>query len=150
MEKVAIDMEQLTYSFLDDAPDNNYYLDRDTGTVHLVHRGLEDLRDLTDEIETGGDRFLYVPKQDPKRAKDDLRDFIDTVDDGKLKLHFEMAMEGPHALSGFKKILKDAYGDAKRLEEFLSGRTRLRIKQWLSANCIEAEETVTTERSDFE
>lgn len=137
MRNIAIDMEQLVFSFLDDAPDNLYYLDLDNGDVRLVHRELSDLRDLTDEIEHERDRFLYIPRPDAKKAKEDLRDFIDTVDDGKTKVLLDVAIDSPHALSGFKKILKDKYGSAAELESFLKARTMLRIKQWLEANSLE-------------
>jgi len=137
MAKIAIDMEQLVFAFLDESADNIYYLDLDTGEVRLVHRELEDLRDLTDEIEFDRDRFLYIPRPDAKKGKEDLREYIDTIDDAKVQTLLELAWEGPFALSGFKKILKDKLGSCDDLERFLERRTMIRIKQWLSANCIE-------------
>jgi hypothetical protein len=139
MDKVSIDMDQLVYSFEDESQDNKYYLDKETGEIRLVHQGLHELRDLTDEIETERERFLYVPKQDPKKIKEDLRDFIDTIDDAKTKMLLEMAMESPHIQSGFKKILGDTGVSDDGLKAFLAGRTRLRVKQWLSANSIDVE-----------
>ena len=97
------------------------------------------MRDLTDEIETDRERFLYIPKQDPKKIKEDLRDFIDTVDDAKTKMLLDVAMDSPHILSGFKKILASAGMSDEGLKAFLEGRTRLRVKQWLSANSIDVE-----------
>lgn len=137
MEKLPIDMNQLVYSFEDECQDNVYYLDRDTGDIRLVHRGLHDLRDLTDEIETERERFLFIPKPDHQKLKEDLRDFIDTVDDDKTKMLLDVAMESPHALAGFKKILSAAPDGEAQLDAFLQGRTRLRVRQWLSANSIE-------------
>lgn len=132
-------MEQLVYSFEDEAQDNIYYLDRDTGDIRLVHRGLYELKDLTDEIETERERFLYIPKPDPQKLKEDLRDYIDTVDDDKTKLLLDVAMESPHALAGFKKILSSTPDGEARLKAFLEGRSRLRVRQWLAANCIDVE-----------
>lgn len=139
MNKIPIDMDQLVYSFEDECQDNKYYLDKETGEIRLVHQGLHELRDLTDEIETERERFLYIPKQDPKKIKEDLRDFIDTVDDAKTKMLLDVAMEAPHILSGFKKILGSAGIPDDGLKEFLESRTRLRVKQWLSANFIDVE-----------
>lgn len=135
--QIPIDMDQLVYSFEDECQDNLYYLDKETGEIRLVHRSLYDLRDLTDEIETDRERFLYIPKPDHAKLKEDLHDFIDTVDDDKTKNLLEMAMEGPHALSGFKKILSQTSSGEAHLKAFLEGRTRLRVRQWLAANCIE-------------
>jgi hypothetical protein len=144
MEKIQIDMAQLVHSFEDECQDNIYYLDRETGEIRLVHRSLHDLRDLTDEIETDRDRFLYIPKPDHKKFKEDLRDFIDTVDDDKTKLYLDVAMESPHALSGFKKILSSTPSGDAPLTAFLESRTRLRIRQWLSANCIDTDSELPT------
>lgn len=137
--KLHIDMEQLVYSFEDESQDNRYYLDRDTGDIRLVHQGLHELRDLTDEIEIERERFLYIPKPDPKKQKDDLRDFIDTVDDDKTKMLLDVAMESPHVLAGFKKILSANPDGESSLKAFLEGRTRLRVRQWLSANFVEVD-----------
>ncbi len=139
MIKIPIDMDQLVFSFEDECQDNVYYLDLENGEIRLVHRSLSDLRDLTDEIETDHDRFLYVPKPDPKKLKEDLRDFIDTVDDDKTKILLDVAMDSPHALSGFRKILQDKEGSSEKIKAFLAGRTRLRVRQWLEANCIDIE-----------
>ncbi|MBX9667989.1 MAG: UPF0158 family protein [Candidatus Obscuribacterales bacterium] len=142
MTKIAIDMEQLVFSFEDDCQDNVYYLDLENGEIRLVHRSLTDLRDLTDEIETDHERFLYVPKPDPKKLKEDLRDFIDTVDDDKTKILLDVAMDSPHALSGFRKILQDKEGNSDKLKAFLAGRTRLRVRQWLEANSIDVDSPI--------
>ncbi|MDZ4832934.1 MAG: UPF0158 family protein [Candidatus Melainabacteria bacterium] len=139
MNNVPIDMNQLVYSFEDESQDNKYYLDRETGEIRLVHEGLHELRDLTDEIETDRERFLYIPKQDPKKIKGDLRDFIDTIDDAKTKMLLDVAMDSPHILSGFKKILESTGVSDDELKAFLERRTRLRVKQWLSANSIDVE-----------
>jgi hypothetical protein len=136
MQKVPIYLDQLLFSFEDDSPDNSYYLDLKTGEVRLVHRELDDLKELTDEIEKDRERFLFIPRPDQKKRKDDLRDFIDTIDDDKVKLLLDVAMESPHPKSGFKKILKDKNLDDK-LDTFLAARSLVRVKQWLMANCIE-------------
>jgi len=143
--KIPIDMDQLVYSFEDEAQDNLYYLDKETGEIRLVHRGLHDLRDLTDELETDRERFIYIPKPDHKKLKEDLRDFIDTVDDDKTKMLLDVAMESPHAFAGFKKILAGTPDGEAPLKAFLEGRTRLRVRQWLSANCIEVGEAPSDE-----
>lgn len=141
--KVPIDMDRLLFAWRDDFTDNIYYLDIETGDVNLVNRGLLDLKDLTNEIEINRERYLYLPKPSAEQLKSDLRDFMKTIDDkDKLKI-LDMAFESPHILSGFKKILSGWQGQAEALDEFLAGRTHLRVRQWLEANCL-----VATERTD--
>lgn len=141
--KVPIDMDGLLFAWRDDSPDNIYYLDIETGDVNLVNRGLLDLKDLTNEIEINRERYLYLPKPSSDQMKSDLRDFMKTIDEkDKLKI-LEMAFESPHILAGFKKILSGWPGQAEALNEFLAGRTHLRVRQWLEANCL-----VVTDRTD--
>ncbi|MCW5822521.1 MAG: hypothetical protein KIT34_06935 [Cyanobacteria bacterium TGS_CYA1] len=141
--KVPIDMDGLLFAWRDDSPDNIYYLDIETGDVNLVNRGLLDLKDLTNEIEINRERYLYLPKPSSDQMKSDLRDFMKTIDDkDKLKI-LEMAFESPHILAGFKKILSGWSGQTEALNEFLAGRTHLRVRQWLEANCL-----VVTDRKD--
>ncbi|MGD9683889.1 MAG: UPF0158 family protein [Candidatus Obscuribacterales bacterium] len=135
--KVSIEMKDLIFSWRDDSPDNLYYFDKHTGEVRLVNRNLDDLKDLTDEIELHRERYLYLPKPEPGQLKDDLRDFMKTVSDPQRRSILDMAFESPHVYASFIKILQGWEGESERLEEFLDGRARLRVVQWLQANCIE-------------
>ncbi len=153
-KKVPIDMEQLHFAWRDDSPDNAYYLDLETGDVNLVNRGLLDLKELTNEIEINRERYLYLPKPSTDQLKNDLRDFMKTIDDPSRINILEMAFESPHVFSGFKKILSGWPGQSEGLDEFLLGRTHLRVKQWLEANCLEVTERdgefVEDPQTDFE
>ena len=136
MEKLTIDMSYLIFAWQDDSPDNLYYLDVTTGDITLVNRNLLDLRELTDEIEQDRERYLYLPKPAPDELKQDLIDFMRTVQDAKIKATLEMAFESPHLLSAFKKIVSSDADELKRLEEFRTDKTRARIEKWLKANFI--------------
>ncbi len=142
MVKVPVNMDRLVFCWQDECPDNTYYLDTESGEVQLVNQGLLDLKQLTNEIELSRNRYLYVPRLDRQRTKDDLRDFMETVEDKKLQVILDIAFESPHVLSSFKKILESKPGEVERLEKFLEARARLRIKQWLQGNCIEIGESV--------
>lgn len=143
LKKVPVDMDQLLYAWKDDSPDNAYYLDLESGDINLVNRGLIDLKELTNEIEINRERYLYLPKSSTDQLKNDLKDFMKTIDDKSRLSVLEMAFESPHVFSSFKKILSSTPGQSEALDEFLSSRTHLRVRQWLEANCLEC-----TERGD--
>lgn len=137
LKKVPVDMDQLLFAWRDDSPDNAYYLDLDSGDINLVNRGLIDLKELTNEIEINRERYLYLPKPSADQVKNDLKDFMKTIEDHSRKSVLEMAFESPHVFTSFKKILSSTPGQSEALDEFLSSRTHLRVRQWLEANCLE-------------
>lgn len=142
---VEFEIERLIFAWRDDSPDNIYYLDLVTGEIQLVNRTLEDVKDLTDEIELERNRYLYLPKPERDQLKNDLRDFMDTLDDQSLLRILEMAFESPHVYSSFLKILDKHVEEKERLQEFIDSRSRMRVLQWLEANCINTDSMKTTE-----
>lgn len=129
-------MPYLLIAFEDEVEENKYYLDKETGSVQLVCRDLLDLDDLTNEIENDRERYLYIPKPDPRQLKEDLTDFADLVDDLHLKELLKVALEGPNALFAFKKILSGRAEELKEWEAFRAEQVNRRIEQWLDANFI--------------
>lgn len=142
---VDFEMDRLIYAWRDDSPDNLYYLDLETGEIQLVNRTLEDVKDLTDEIELERNRYLYLPKPERDQLKNDLRDFMSTMEDQSLLRILEMAFESPHVYSSFLKILDKDESEKGRLQEFIDSRSRMRVLQWLEANCINTDSMKTTE-----
>lgn len=135
-EELVYDLAALVHAWQDDAPDNNYYLDTRNGSVKLVHQNLYDLKQLTDEIEKHKERYLYLPKPGPNQLKDDLRDFQKAVENKSLQPILDMALQSPHPLAGFNKVLANHPEELNRLKEFRESRVRLRIKQWFEANSL--------------
>lgn len=142
---VKFDLDRLIFAWRDDCLDNIYYLDLETGEVQLVNKTLDDIKDLTDEIELERNRYLYLPKPPQDQLKSDLRDFMKTVEDSSTVRILEMAFESPHVYSSFLKILDKQKEEIARLNDFLSSRTRMRVMQWLEANCINTDSMKTTE-----
>ncbi|MEZ4487184.1 MAG: UPF0158 family protein [Cyanobacteriota/Melainabacteria group bacterium] len=142
---VDFEMDRLIYAWRDDSPDNLYYLDLETGEIQLVNRTLEDVKDLTDEIELERNRYLYLPKPERDQVKNDLRDFMSTIEDQSLLRILEMSFESPHVYSSFLKILDKDESEKERLQEFIDSRSRMRVLQWLEANCINTDSMKTTE-----
>lgn len=131
-----INFSDLIFAWQDNSPDNAYYLDTESGDVRMVNPNLLDLKDLTDEIERDPERFLYIPKPEPKYLKGDMRAFLETTD-VKLRPILEMAFESPHTFSAFQKILAGSPDELKRFEQFLTNRLKERILEWLNANFVD-------------
>lgn len=141
MKRINIDFDYLIFAYQDDSPDNIYYLDTEFGDIRLVNRQLEDLRDLTDEIELSIDRFLYIPKPGKGRLLADLKIFAQGLEDQQLKKTIKIAFESPHVLEAFKKILSSHPDILIRLNTYLYESTKREVMEWLAANAIEPEST---------
>jgi Uncharacterised protein family (UPF0158) len=137
MKRVNIDFDYLIFAYQDDSQDNIYYLDTEFGDIRLVNRQLEDLRDLTDEIELSMNRFLYIPKPGKGRLLADLKIFAQGLEDQQLKKTIKIAFESPHVFEAFKKILSSYPDILKRLDTYLYESTKREVMEWLAANAIE-------------
>ncbi len=131
-----INFTDLIFAWQDDSPDNAYYLDTESGDIRMVNPNLLDIKDLTDEIERDRERFLFIPKPEPKYLKNDMHAFLETTD-VKLRPVLEMAFESPHTLSAFQKILSGSPDELKRFEQFRVTRLKERILEWLEANFVD-------------
>lgn len=150
MVERRIDKAHLVFCWQDDSPDNAYYLDLKTGDVKLVNRHLLDLGELTDEIEKSRERYLYLPKPDPKALIKDLHEFEETVEADEIKRVLPVAFESPHVLSAFRKILSKQPGEVERLNEFLEHKVLKRVNSWLKANAVPDSWDVSEEELDEE
>lgn len=130
-------MDYLVFAWQDESPDHNYYLDMEQGSVQFLQRDLKDLRDLTDELETHSQRYLYLPKPDLKELRADISDFIETITDTHLKNIATIAFESPDLTGAFKKILSSKKEELDRWQEFRDNRVRERIQKWLKANFVQ-------------
>jgi hypothetical protein len=132
-----VDMQSLILAWEDEAEENAYYLDLETGDVLLVRADLLDKDELTDEIETHHERYLYIPKAKHKDLLGDLSDFIADVPDEHVRSILDIGLESPNPLFSVKKILTEKRPEElKRWEEFRAGRISIRIRQWFEANFI--------------
>ena len=136
MSKLTPDLNELIFAWEDEAPDNAWYFDIQTGNLQLVNRNLLELRDLTDEIERYRERYLYMPKGDRAQMILDLKEFWSTVKDDKLRNVLSIAFESPHVLAAFKKILESHHEELTRLEKYRRDKTQLRIAEWLNSHAI--------------
>lgn len=136
MKTITIDFDYLIFVYQDDSPDNIYYLDTEYGDIRLVHRQLDDLRDLTDEIEINHERFLYIPKASKEELLITLKDFSHNIKDKQLKQLLEIAFESPHVLDSFKKILNKYPQEREEFDKYLHDKSQKNLLSWLNANAL--------------
>ncbi len=136
MKTIEIDFPYLIFAYQDDCQDNKYYLDTEFGDIRLVHRQLDDLRDLTDEIELSVNRFLYIPKASRQKLLADLQIFADSLENNDIKRILLVAFDSPHVLEAFKKILSSCPDLYNQLETFLYEQSKKEVLAWLKANAI--------------
>ena len=136
MKAIDIDFDYLLFAYQDDSADNIYYLDTEYGSIRLVHAQLNDLRDLTDEIEIFHDRFLYIPKATKDEVIDHLHDFMNTIKDADLRRVLTIAFESPTVLDSFRKIVAKDLAVRQQLETYLQDKAKERLLAWLAANAL--------------
>ena len=93
-----------------------------------------------DEVEAGLDeRYIRIPKAVSRQEYQDIEEFIETVQDPRLKEHLEQAISGREAFRGFKDVLLSYPEEQERWFAFQNGRQRQRVLEWLAGEGIEAE-----------
>lgn len=134
MELFDLDLDYLLEVFQDDQSENLYYLDKDSGQIQLVRRDLDDLKDLTEEIELQRSRYLYIPKQSSEHIRKDIEHFKTMIDDSKVVLLLDLALDMPHKDEAVKKVLKSHPEILSQWLNFRADKVRTRVLEWLAIN----------------
>jgi uncharacterized protein UPF0158 len=91
------------------------------------------------QIEQGyGVRFIQVPETDAHEGYQDMKGFIETVRDERLREQLWRVIQGQGAFRRFKDTLLDDPHERERWFAFKEAAVRQRITDWLEAEGIEA------------
>jgi len=82
-------------------------------------------------------RFLAIPRQETRDSYQDMADFVETVDDERLRERLEDAIDGRGAFSRFERIVYDRPALRDRWNAFSARRTHQRVLEWLDEEGIE-------------
>jgi hypothetical protein len=136
--EVPVDLDELASAIEDGNAEHAWYLDRETGALHVVFEGAdEDDAPVTrDELE-GNDRFALVTPEEPRVAYRDMVEFAATVRSAALRTRLDDALEGKGAFGRFRRVLADAPAERERWFEFRNARLRERAREWLAELGIE-------------
>lgn len=93
------------------------------------------------QVEQGyGERFIAIPRRESWEAYEDMEDFIDTVQDRRLREKLDRAIRGRGAFRYFKDVLRDYPEERERWFEFEADRERRWVLDWLESEGVEVEE----------
>ncbi|MFZ5906318.1 MAG: UPF0158 family protein [Nitrospirota bacterium] len=83
-------------------------------------------------------RYLRIPERQSSVAYESMSRFIDTVADSALKTKLRNALDGKGAFRCFKDVLVHYPKERKRWHCFNAKVMKREIREWLSANGLEA------------
>lgn len=145
MRTLSVDMNDLEMAF--EARDGfyRYYLDTETGRVMVVP-GYEYDGDVSDEMaealemidSTPAERFLSLESDvDLRPSIDDAREFVEGVEDGKLRSLLSAALRQRHrAFRRFLDLVESEAGEAERWHYVRRQCLRKNIVQYLQAEHV--------------
>lgn len=141
--------------------DQDYYLDTQTGEIHVIPGELtcaleegEPLEDLPEweraeaplarSILAGDPRYARIPEVWSDEAWEVMRDFVDMVEDAAVRERLGIAIRGQGAFRRFREALSDHSSLRERWFAFEGERQRAWAREWLESLGIEAEDSGPT------
>jgi hypothetical protein len=133
-KKLPVDLELVQFAFDDRDGDGQWFLDRETGEVVRLNE-LDD--ELCEQIDEAGERYTVIPYQGPESGYRDMAEFIDSVNDNRLRALIDVATKGKGAFRRFKDVLQDHPEERERWFAFQKQRANRRVRRWLESEGIE-------------
>ncbi|MEW6365911.1 MAG: UPF0158 family protein [Acidobacteriota bacterium] len=84
-----------------------------------------------------GSRYLQVPREDVHEGFHDMTEYVETVQDQRLKDALLFALRGARPFRQFKDVLATSRIESDRWEDFKKARRRGRALKWLRDQGIE-------------
>ena len=134
--RLPIDLELVQVAFEDRDGDGQWFLDCETGEVLRLRESDDD--DLANQIDEGGERYIVIPYQGSNVGYRDMAEFIDSVDDHRMRALLDVAINGSGAFRRFTDVLRDHPQERERWFAFQNERAHHRIVSWLQSEGIEA------------
>ena len=128
-------------SIIDQYGDEDGQIDLETALAELDLSATEqqELR-AAYQIETAfGERYIRVPAGEQRQGYKDMADFIDTVQDARLKIRLQQAINKRGAFRNFKDALATYPSERERWFAFKNARAQQRVLTWLEDEGIEIE-----------
>jgi tetratricopeptide (TPR) repeat protein len=132
--EISVDLQELAFALEDGEAGHTWYLDRETGALHLVSDELDDdeLPVSREELEDDP-RFAAVEPEEPGRAHRDMEEFAANVKDRGLRVRLEDALRGKGAFGRFKRVLAERPAERERWFAFRNGLLEERAREWLES-----------------
>jgi hypothetical protein len=138
---LPVDLADLCIALESEAADYRWYFDLDTGETILLngeydpeeHGGL-----TSDDIKGRPQRFHRIPAQTNAQALADMKDFADSLEDGRLKESLILALAAPRPEKRFRSALGWLPDELDRWHRFRHALLSERALNWLEALGVKA------------
>jgi hypothetical protein len=132
--EISVDLAEIAFAIEDSDPDHTWYLDRETGVVHLVAENSsdDDLPVPREDIE-GDERFVPIESEGTDRAYRDMEEFTATVKDREFRSRLSDSLAGKGAFSRFRQTLAGNRVERERWFAFRQARLDARARAWLAS-----------------
>jgi hypothetical protein len=134
-KRLPIDLELVQIAFEDHDGDGQWFLDSETGEVLRLNESDDD--DLATQIDEGGERYIVIPYQGSVAGHRDMAEFIESVNDNRMRALLDVAINGKGAFRRFKDVLQQHPQERERWFAFQKERAFHRILSWLESEDIE-------------
>jgi len=137
MDETRSQLERISETHYDpDAPDD-FDIEKVLAQVSLSDWEKEGVK-TADFVEVNyGSRVISIPQTSSHEGYDEMRDFIATIQDGRLASRLERATHGRGAFGRFRDILGQHLAEEQRWYAFQENRAQQRILEWLAEEGIE-------------
>lgn len=138
MKIIKADKEELFNQFEFNMMETTAYLDTKTDEIIYVseHDVLDENKDVRELLDAEPERFVAFPEQDSRCGYDDMVDFTNSVEDGRLRDLLAVALSGSGVFRRFKDVLFEFPAEKVRWFEFEEKRKRKRFDEWLESEEI--------------
>jgi Uncharacterised protein family (UPF0158) len=139
--------EQSRISEILHSPDEGMFgpsgvIDRETGELELISEGT-DIQYPDEEDDEAYDafeqRYVNVPHMGSGDSYEDMKDFIETVEDENLQSLLYVAIKGKGAFGRFKDVIRRDEAERQRWFEFSGERELARVAEWLASKGLTPE-----------
>lgn len=128
---MKIDMKALISALEETARDTSHFLDRETGEVIKV--SISSPRQIKERIQRSPQRYVFIPRIPSAEGYKDMQEFINTVNDKKIKARLIEAIEGNLPFRDFRHILEGHPLEKERWFKFKDERLSKRAQNWLKS-----------------
>ena len=133
IHNVEIVWDELMDAFASGLSDRVYFLDRYTGEIFFVPATSED-DEVWQQMETGRDRFLEIPRFDYGVERQFLSAFIGAIQDKGLAGILNGTLRGRKPYGNINEILSFFPEEEERLMAMKDDFFASRVKNWLEEN----------------
>jgi DNA polymerase III alpha subunit len=139
--RVPADLQEICFIFEDSSCEHRGYLDLKTGEIIQIFDDIMDpdeKEELDDKVDEGlGERYIAIPNAESYEGYQDMKDFIETVKEMKLKEKLYNAITRKGAFRRFKDVLNSYPKERERWFKFKDEKVMERVNEWLDEEGIE-------------